>query len=259
MPGRPRGKKNIVAGKTSVITAKLAKEVRTLVHKPLKYVASQNGIALLSDTVNTNAFTNLYSMLPTVVQGTDEFNRIGDRVIPHSLRSHFTLFLDSGNNFTADIYVRLICVNVKAVKSSGAVAGFPGRDLLNQGDGQSIDPPAGSGSTLNTLVQYSKYPINTKAYSVFYDKVHRISKNQGQLTGDGSSTTSPVVTQATCHTVTVHHKTHPAQLKYDSATGSLPNNFYPVWCAYAWSSTGAPFSGGFVNCALRNDMTYTDA
>jgi hypothetical protein len=197
-------------------------------------------------------------MIPDLIQGVDENQRIADRVVPHVIRSNFTLYLDQSNNFSADVYVRVMCLNVKAVKSASSTGGFLGRDLLNKGNGTSIDPPAGSGSTITTLQEYSKYPINTKAYSVFYDKVHRISKNQGQLTGDGTSTTSPVVPQSSTHNFVVH-PIGPAQMKYDGAITTSPNNFYPVWCAYAWSSTGAPFSGGFVHCTVPNDMLYTDA
>jgi hypothetical protein len=245
--------------KKPVMSAKLVKEVKAVVHKPLKYVANQVANYFITDTINTNACTSLFPMCPNIIQGVDEYNRISDRVLPHKPRTHLTMYLDASNNYTADIYVRLICVNIKAVKSFSSGSGFPGRDLLNQGDGTSVDPPTGSGSTIDTLRQYSKYPINTKAYTPFHDRVYRLVKNQGQLTGDGSSTTSPVSPHASYHHVVIHHKSAPTQLKYDGATSTQPNNWYPVWCAYAWTSTGAPFSGGFVNIAVRTEMTYTDA
>ena len=240
------------------VTPSEVKELKQLVHRPRKYVANQIGNYVIADTVNTAGCSQLYPMLANILQGTDEFQRVGDRVTPARSRTHFTMYLDAANNFTADIYVRLIAVDIKAVKAYSSAGGYPGRDLLNKGDGTCIDPPPGAGGTYNTLAEYSKMPINTKAYSVHHDKVYRFCKNQGQLTGDGTSTTSQVIAHPSQHHVIITHKT-PAQLKYDNAVQNQPNNYFPVWCAYAWTSTGAPFSGGFVNIAVRTEMSYTDA
>lgn len=110
------------------------------------------------------------SVCPEILKGTEEFQRIGDRVQPKWLGVRGTIAVKyDQNNRTDTIHARVMIVRMKQVdKNTESLAQFAAgaNTLLKTNLAVGSSQVGYAGAVLNNV-----YPINTDSFRVLYDKV----------------------------------------------------------------------------------------
>lgn len=230
-------------------------EIKKITSPPeeIKYIAEQWDSRQIVATLDTTAGSNLYRMLPSVTQGTFADQRIGNALTPKGIRTHFSMYFNNDSVNTANLYVRLLCVSSREVKTYSASGGLSGGNLFLDGEGGAIDLPSATYSTNLTTNQW--LPVNKKAWIVHHDKVIHMAKGYGFPNNDTISLRTPTGYVPICarFTLDIPHK---SALKYDNAGDSVANNFAPYWCAYAWTADNGTASIYPIQCDTRSDLYF---
>lgn len=198
---------------------------------------------------------NLLRMLPGIVQGAGEANRIGDRVEPVRATTRWTVHFQNGvsNNFE-DLEYNLLVLRVKGARTALQVAAVPSRTLLKDGLGGNVDP---NGYTQPQFIEeVNHYPVNTDQYTVLKHFKHRFAKGSYDVTGvPGAAATSQIANGDPC--VTFSYTWKPPPLVYNDATDIMPTNHYPVYIHWVSVKDAGIYSGNlFYGC--RTDMFFKD-
>jgi len=240
----------------------IKKEVQAVIktRAETKYVAAQWDTTTIGTQLLTTAGADLYPMIPTVGQGTDTYQRIGDAIKPTLLRTKFVVYYTPPpSNSSYDVYVRFLCVSSKSNKSFAQSAAFPGGDLLDSGNGTTSDVPNQVGGTSDNLEVMSLKPVNKRAWNVHHDKIVRLVKNCGAPNAGvtaGDAPNLPGLSQQRF----IFSTPHKAALRYEGTSAQWPTNFAPYWCAFAWTSDGTNYPGSaLVSVATRSELYYTDS
>ena len=219
----------------------------------IKYIAQQWASQQIVATLSTTAGANLYKMLPDVATGVDPNQRIGNALNPKGIRTHFSLYFNNDSVNTANLYVRLLCVSSREVKSYSATPSLAGSNLFLDGAGGSIDLPSATYS--DNLTKNQWLPVNKKSWIVHHDKVIHMAKGYGFPNNDTTSLRTPTGYVPICARFTLDTP-HKAALKYDKPLDTEANNFAPYWCAYAWTADNGTASIYPIQCDTRTDMYY---
>jgi len=252
-------RKNKQAPAKAVLSQPMKKAVDAEIKKitapaeEVKYIAvswpSQQAVATLS----TVAGANLYKMLPDVAVGTDPNQRIGNALNPKSIKTHFAMYFNNDSVNTANIYVRLLCVSSREVKSYSATPSLAGNNLFLDGAGGSIDLQTATYSDNLTKNQF--LPVNKKSWIVHHDKTVHLAKGYGFTNNDNTPARTPTGYVPLCVRLTLDTP-HKSALKYDKPLDTEANNFAPYWCAYAWTADNGVASIYPVQIDTRTDMYY---
>jgi len=245
---------------TKAVKDEIKKEVTAMVKSKaeVKYIANQWDDVLIGAQCDTAAGSQLYPMMPVVAQGTDTDQRIGDSIKASTIRTKFVVYYTAPpSNSSYDVYIRVLCVTSKVIKSQAEVASIPGGNLLDRGNGTQTDVPNNT-NTIANLEEYSLMPVNRKSWTVLHDKVIRLVKNTGSPSGATSTGEAPNLGGLSQHRFTFSTP-HKGALKYEGASALFATNFAPFWCAYAWTSDGSAFPGSALpTFATRSEIYYTD-
>ena len=221
----------------------------------VKYISqswsSQQAVA----TLNTAAGANLYKMLPDVGQGTDAHQRIGNTINPKGIRTHFAMYFNNDSVNTANIYVRLLCISAREVKSYDATPSLVGNNLFLDGVGGSTDLTTASYS--DNLVKNQFLPVNKKSWIVHHDRIVHLAKGYGFTNNDNTPARTPTGYVPLCARLTLDTP-HKGALKYDKPLDTTANNFAPYWCAYAWTADNGTASIYPIQIDTRSDLYFTE-
>lgn len=205
-----------------------------------------------------------YPCLPSVLQGTDEHQRVGDSVVPKKIQTKILLRLipeDVDAQFkqadAKDVSVVIYYGYVRRHKSIPDVMAASAdvcNNLLDYGDG--------TNTTFDGTMENSQLPLNVRAVNM-KRKVIRLVKGHGNAnsqSADGRDTQLgfPYREQAT---VTLRFK-HKSKFKYDASADPYPQDYAPV-VAFGYITNGQeypPNAGGTspVQYKILNQMWYTD-
>lgn len=171
------------------------------------------------------------SIIPQISQGTESFERIGDRIKPKSLVVRGTITISKEQ--PADnrvLYVRLLLLAQKNIKSPGQV------NTGNVAVNQLLRPNVGAG---NAEVAYSGQthnihdPINRDLFRVYMDKTVKLCPVD--------QTTSVETRAPTAYTFSYAFKDLPASLSFTEDNPTFPNNFAPFFAlGYAYADNETP-------------------
>jgi len=166
-------------------------------------------------------------------QGTDSFNRIGDKIRPKSLVVRGTLALNGGisGGFTrVPLQVRVLILTAKDVKvGSQVLASSIDTGNLLEPNIAAANETDYSGSTINAL-----YPVNRDAFRVYYDKTFTLC---------GPEAEGVEAVTKFCATWSYRFKKLPATLTFDNGNGDWANNFAPfVAIGYSYPDGSSPDS-----------------
>lgn len=199
-------------------------------------------------------YTECYNLLPSVVQGVDSFNRIGDKIRPKSLR--VDMYIVANGTLTTSMLqrVRLFVLQDKSISNWTAISGTPiGTQLLDFG---------------SFLGGYSGLPncelirVNKRRYKVIKDKNMTLLKGTGLTPNVGGlNGTQTFMATNQYHRFSFKIPT-PAVLNYSNPGDSYPTNFAPFMCLGYTQPDGdaAPDSGVFkVACQFSSHLDYEDA
>lgn len=201
---------------------------------------------------------NLNRMLAQVAQGTDEAQRLGDKIMPVRATTRWTVHFQNAvsTNFE-DLQYNLIILAVKGVKNGAALATVPANTLLRNGAGGNIDPAVGAFSQNQFIEQVNHYPVNTDQYTVLKHFKHRFAKGSYDITGvPGAAATGQIANSPPC--VIFEYSWKPPTLCYNSALDTLPTNHYPVFIHWVSVNDAGAYSGNLVY-GCRTDLFYKDA
>jgi len=176
--------------------------------------------AFTSGITSTN---ELYTLLPAVSQGTQDWQRIGNEIQPVALINKIKVAMVSRSVPSVSVYVDLFFLTSKTIKDYHLNAQILTDKLMNVGDGTNA-PYDGTSFT-------AMYPINKTLYSVIKHKRIKLQKsdnNPNQLWTTGEEPSSSTSYYSTEFSIKIPV---PKKLKYRDSTQAWPTNYYPFMCA----------------------------
>lgn len=192
-------------------------------------------------------------LVPSIVQGTNDNQRVGDSIKPLSLTVKGIVSMNSNYCDTNQVLlVRVLMLSAKNAKSwsliSATSASIASGLLAPNFEGG----PLTQAFTGNTIELYQ--PVDTDMYNVHYDKVFRIAPSSASLE-DAGKEENP----ASFFRIWKKIKC-PATLKYDDGQAQ-PNNFAPFFClGYAYADgQGADVVNTKIISNVISTLTYKDA
>jgi len=174
-------------------------------------------------TSGITSTNELYTLLPSVSQGINDWNRIGNEIQPTALINKIKVCMVGRSVPSVSVYVDIFFLTSKTVKDYHLNAQILTDKLMNVGDGTNA-PYDGTSFT-------AMYPINKTLYSVIKHKrikLQKSDKNPNQLWTSGEEPSSSTSYYSTEFSVKIPV---PKKLKYRDSTQAWPTNFYPFMCA----------------------------
>jgi len=229
----------------------MVKAVKKIVHGEVenKYVTSfagrdgavQSGTpwsgqgtgVLQSPAIRNNlAISNIVPIIPPIIQGLEDFNRVGDKIRPLSLVIHFDISM-FGKNLNSNLLLcRLLVLSDKAIKTTDALPFTPGVTTGTPVDTQLFDYGNGNNGAFNGVPYDVNWRVNRKRYTVHHDKQFKLMKGVGQ-----SPQYTNEIPYAGSQQYIAGTQTHRMSLKikcpptfqYQTNLNKHPTNFAPFW------------------------------
>lgn len=195
---------------------------------------------------------DIYSIVPKVVTGTEQWEKIGDSIMPKSLTVKFVVtFVREFMTGNKPILCRLMCLKYKPVKNFAGLQNVPVNQLLKMNDYDlGIAATQYDGSIGRHIL-----PVNTDSFDVIKDIRFRMDP-----VDYANAEVSPTPNIVRMFTIRIPC---PKVLKYDrySQGNDYPTNFAPFWCfGWTWADGVVPgINAVNVNISARSFITYEDA
>lgn len=198
-----------------------------------------------------------FRLIPNLGQGTQDNQRIGDKVSPTRLVNRFVFNWPSDLQNNQDIVVNLWIVRVKGAASQTAVAGILPGQFLKVGNGNNADPT--DANQLNMLQVVSTYPLNTDQYTKLRHYRFRMRRGIGLPTNTNTGgEVAPTGVPRTDMFKTITYSCKAPHLKYSSTGFTTPSNFYPVALVYATNADGSAY-GDTLRMSINSQLYFKDA
>jgi len=240
--------KKVVAG---------TQETKFIVDYPFNTQTSSDLYAAVNFSSGITSTNELYNLIPRINVGSDDHQRIGNRIQPVSLYNTTTVFLPYSEARTAmSVFVDVYYLTSKTVKTDNIMANIPTDFLLNAGDGTNV-PYDGTAQTAD-------FPINKAAFTLIKHKRVKLQLSAGDPNSVlvGSFVNPGIVT--TCG-YTARWKLKiptPSVLTYMNENVNYPTNSLPFMCLgfHAIDANGdtAPITPR-IFCRSQSQMYYKDA
>lgn len=253
-------------GKKAAGTVKVTKSVKV---RPMKdtqkaqvkqlvkrMIRGQEETRMIGNNIESNvqhnsaiASADCLSILPTISNGDESYEREGDRIFPKSLRVKGVLAIAPGDQtFQKDIYVRVMILSQKNIKTGSQVnaAAVDAGNLLRPNiPGTAQTNFAGWTYDLN-------FPVNTDLFKVYMDKVIK-------LTGCADGGVEQLTRTSTRWSYSF--KSLPKSLTFDEGNGDWANNFAPFLAiGYAYADGTSPDTVTTrVISSVSSFLSYTDS
>ena len=184
-----------------------------------------------------------YPILPTIGQGTDDYQRVGDSITPKYLTVKGAIQWDStflsgaGGSlpeFVPPTTIRVMILSQKNIKTQAQLSSADVAHLLKDNIG------IGNARAYSGLSWDNMAPINKDLFKVHMDRKFKMQW-QTQSPTTGSSVWSFQTGNNLTRTFSIRIKC-PARLTFDDTNGNSPNNFCPFICLGAVADDGSsPF------------------
>jgi len=189
-----------------------------------------SAIFMAPNILNNLTLTSVYPLLPSIVQGTAAFQRIGDKITPKSLRTVFTITVNPAVVPSEDLMCRLFVLSDKSIKDATALNTSPSTpgtpiesELLDNGDGSYVGfvgKPRDIGMK-----------VNRGRYTVHHDRVIKVVKGEGDLGVFANVYQGSQDYVATQQSIQLTLRTPlPKNLVYAQNNFQYPANAAPFWC-----------------------------
>jgi len=221
----PSKRMKFKSGRKAIVTRRvLSQPVKAAVKRMISGAQETKFNTAGSLNVNFNSAiastAEIYNCIPSIQQGTDSFNRIGQTVKPTRLECNWWISHNDVDR-SGNMVVQLFVLRHKTFKSfASVVAGANMAELLTQGD---------QGYTGYTgLIQQTSLPVNTEQFTVVKRYTIPIEKNVGRLQDDVTAGNAPNTGKVWKHIKAVFKL---PTLKYDEGAAAVdPNNQALFWC-----------------------------
>ena len=207
----------------------------------------------------TSAITStseLYNLLPRIIQGVDDNQRIGNIIMPSSLSVWTNVFIPVvGSNTSQNVVVDLYYLTCKSIKDNSYSGNVPTGTMLNQGNGTNVN--------YDGTMQRAYFPVNTSDFTVLKHKRLKLQKGGGDPNSAISSTGLPPTDAMQYYYATYKTKIPvPKKLSYETSTTLTPTNYYPFLCLGFHSEDGngdTASINGRVFVRAQSQLYYKDA
>lgn len=250
---------------TTQSSVSIAKPMVSAVRQIAKSVVRRETETKMCSTALSQLFNGVisgasecYPLVPPIVQGTDDYQRIGDRIKPKYLYVKGYVQYETGSYTQAylpAVTCRAMILTQKNIRATSDVSSrVDTNHLLKDNVSTGVGRSYVGGPTDNLS------PINKEAFNVLMDKRIKFNwaNNHSYDTGglavpgwsSGNDRTKYFTARIKC----------PATLTYDTNTGNTPNNFAPFFCFGAvcddgsapWTAT-TPFKVVFLSTLYYED------
>lgn len=214
---------------TRVVAAPVKTYVKREINRNVetKYVAqqpfnSQSGLLNVTNfTAGITGNNECYALIPPVVQGDGDHNRVGNSIKPVSLHVKGFVSITGNNLSSVFIDVDIWCLTSKTLKSQFQEGSLDMNSLLNVGNGLNASY---DGSFYNSVM-----PINTSLFTVLKHRRIRLMKayGNGNTAICGGTDETAVYSQERMSALFNFKIPMPAKLKYDLDAQTVPSNYYP--------------------------------
>lgn len=222
-----------MTSRTRTSKPRLSKPAATAVRKIAKAVVRKEAetkfVSLRQDQSFNSAISGAsecYSVMPAITQGTDDYQRIGDKVRGRWLyvKGHLQynasyLNTQLASNYVPPSTVRLLILSQKNIKSAGQLSNVDVSHILKD------NVATGAGRAYVGAMTDNLAPINKDLFKVHMDKKVRLSA----LSIMSDNTGSAAWTGMKAYYFTAKIKL-PNTLYFDDGNGNNPNNFAPFFC-----------------------------
>lgn len=253
----PRRSKNFQKSVTEIVRKELQEELEEKVA-----VIGRTDVAISTPAIpngNVVGSTNFISLMPTIIQGTGQYNeRMGNELRLKYIDLKMLLhYKNVGMSFfeNSSIGVRVMILRQKDQGSfTGLLTDFQGNKLLENGAVIAPGPGQFFGNTFNLLQK-----INREQFSVRYDKVHYMSNPfKRNDTGGELVYATPPRPKAINHKLSFGKKG--LKLTYGNSGSSDATNFpYIMVVGYASTVAGTLPDNGVIAYSYSANAAYTDA
>jgi len=197
----------------------------------------------------------IYPALPTVYQGTDDHERIGNVISPKRVTLKLDIAVKSNSdNSAADRTVHIFILSAKSVKSLDNYTAIPITQLLNKGDGTNV---AFDGTPFT-----AQYPVNTSEFTVHHHKAVRMVSGFGQAistTAASAGATDGVICPSHSYARMSLNVPVPNKFKYDRQSQLYPTNSAPFMViGFTNNNDRTSVPTDFVSVCGQVQMSYTD-
>lgn len=195
-----------------------------------------------------------YPLLPSVAEGTDGHNRIGDKIRPKYLIVKGKVMYDTSVNGTylPPSTVRVLILAQRNIKLSSDVSSRADTDHLLKDNIATDTGRAYTASAFDNLA-----PINKDLFTVYMDRKIKFRAQIEKQLGDNNT----VLGYATQKTYTFVKKIRcPANLYFDDGNANVPNNFAPFICMGGVpDDASTPFSLSTpYRMVVQSELYFTD-
>lgn len=227
-------------------TKYVAKDLLGAQHQPIKEVIVSGG----SGSPPTGS--TLIPVIPQLTVGSESHERQGTRVSPVSLKTQIAFNFDPDFAINWDGYVKVFFLTNKSVKDQSMTQEIVPGDLLDVGNGTSVDWTAGNGPLNNQL------PIKNEYWNCVAQKTFKMSKNVASTTGSATNTYATNVGHSSVQQS--FSLKLPQTLVYpDGLLTTYPTN-HAIWLAMVYyASDGSSYNGNVIRATVRSHMYYKDA
>lgn len=236
-----------------------AKAIRNVVKSVIRKEAETKFVSVRQDQSFNSAVSGAsecYAVMPAITQGTDDYQRIGDKVRGRYLyiKGHLQYnasYLNTAlaTNYVPPSTVRLMVLSQKNIKSSGQLSSVDVSHLLKD------NVATGAGRAYVGAMTDNLAPINKDLFRVHMDK--KIKMDALSIMSDNTGTAAWTGMKAYYFSCRIKL---PATLYFDDGNGNNPNNFAPFFCLGSvledgttpWS-VGTPYRITFLSTAYFED------
>lgn len=198
-----------------------------------------------------------FRLLPNLAQGTQDNQRIGDRIKPARLLNRFIFNWDSAVQNNQDVIVNLWIVRAKGAGSQTTVAGLLPNQFLKVGNGNNADPV--DPNQPNMLQIVSTYPLNTDQYTKLKHYRFRMRRGIGQATNTNTGgEIAPTGVNRTDMFKSITYSCKAPEFKYSNTGFTTPSNFYPVALVYATNADGSAY-GDTLRMSINSQLYFKDS
>lgn len=244
------GKAKARAGLTALVKRVVARQEET------KYVTDviEHNVPIGQAATTPGSFKRL---LPTLLQGVEDHQRIGDVIKPVRCTVTLSLRFTNEQSNNQDAVVHCYIVRCKGAFTAAAVASLPAGEFLKVGNGSNRDPNDPDQPIM--LTQVNTMPLNTDQYTLMKKYQFVMRRGTGAQANQGPATiVAPTGVPAREDFRQVKYSWVPPKLKYNLPASNLPTNHYPVLLWWATNRDGSAY-GDTIHSTIRTEMYYKDA
>ena len=223
-----------------------------------KFVCDRND-ANFNSKISTG-FTEMYSLIPKVAEGLENWQRENDDLQPTNIRTNWHIALGTANR-SMNIRVVLYCLQHKSIKHYPDLAAVTSLKFLKTGNGSGTPPGI---QEFNGFIGDEDLPINKEEYTLLKKFTFNLMSNVGAPNGDTTDGNSP----NTLPSYKNLSYTYPCkrQLRYTpdgpgAGAAVYPNGHAPFWVLGYSHTDGTPADTLFQDVRVTSitQMTYKDA